>query len=265
MARPRKTGLEYFPLDVTAGIDDEIELLEAKFGIEGFAIYIKLLQKIYKKGYYIVWGEEEQLMFKKRTNIEQDKVNEIIAECIKRRLFSRRLFEEFNVLTSHGIQKVFLQAVDRRKEVDIEKQLWLLSTKEVSNLNVKVQINFIDTFRNEIIVEEQEESNNDQLLDENFKKVLDFYESNIGLSSGTVKEEISDYLSSNIEADLIIEGMRIACLKNVRNLCYVKKILNNWVNEGIYTLKSYKAIKVEKEANKRKSEQPRYTEDDLPC
>ena len=40
-----KSGLEYFPLDVV--LDDKFELIEAEFGLTGFAVIVKLFQKIY--------------------------------------------------------------------------------------------------------------------------------------------------------------------------------------------------------------------------
>jgi hypothetical protein len=46
MARPKKIGLEYFPLDCQ--MDDKVEMLEAEHGLEGFAVYVKLLQAIYQ-------------------------------------------------------------------------------------------------------------------------------------------------------------------------------------------------------------------------
>ncbi len=63
MARRGKQGLDYFPLDVV--IDDKVELLEAEHGLSGFAIYIKLLQKIYSQGYYLFIGEDELLLTSK--------------------------------------------------------------------------------------------------------------------------------------------------------------------------------------------------------
>lgn len=63
VARPKKTGLDYFPLDVY--LDDKFKFVEIKFKLEGFAIVIKLLQKIYANGYYIEWGEDEELLDRK--------------------------------------------------------------------------------------------------------------------------------------------------------------------------------------------------------
>ena len=45
MARPIKDGVDYFPLDVN--LDMKFRLLEAKHGIVGFGIIIKLFQRIY--------------------------------------------------------------------------------------------------------------------------------------------------------------------------------------------------------------------------
>ena len=50
MPRPQKAGVEYFPLDVEN--DDKLALIEADFGLTGFAVIVKLYQRIYKLGYY---------------------------------------------------------------------------------------------------------------------------------------------------------------------------------------------------------------------
>ena len=55
MARPLKDGVTYFPLDVV--LDEKFELIEAEFGIKGFAVVVKLYQKIYGQGYYCEWTD----------------------------------------------------------------------------------------------------------------------------------------------------------------------------------------------------------------
>ena len=45
MPRPIKNGVDYFPLDVH--LDKKFELIEAEFGLTGFAVVVKLLQRIY--------------------------------------------------------------------------------------------------------------------------------------------------------------------------------------------------------------------------
>ena len=59
MSRPIKQGLDYFPMDVD--LDEKFELLEAKHGLLGFAVIIKLFQRIYREGYFLKWNEETAL------------------------------------------------------------------------------------------------------------------------------------------------------------------------------------------------------------
>ena len=62
MARPKKDGLEYFPLDTDMDQDDKVRLIEAEHGILGFGILVKLFMN-HKEGYYYEWGEMQQLLF----------------------------------------------------------------------------------------------------------------------------------------------------------------------------------------------------------
>ena len=48
-------GINYFPLNVH--LDDKFELIEAEFGLKGFAIVVKLFQKIYGQQGSIVNGQ----------------------------------------------------------------------------------------------------------------------------------------------------------------------------------------------------------------
>jgi hypothetical protein len=43
MARPSKTGIDYFPFDIDFFNDDKIQLIEAEFGIKGGYIAVRLL------------------------------------------------------------------------------------------------------------------------------------------------------------------------------------------------------------------------------
>lgn len=105
MARPQKIGLDYFSLDVS--LDDKIELMEAECGLAGFAVLIKLWQKIYAEGYYIDWEEDHAMLFARKINAELSLVNSVITSCLNREIFNKELYEKYRILTSKGIQKVF--------------------------------------------------------------------------------------------------------------------------------------------------------------
>ncbi|MCG8640909.1 MAG: DUF4373 domain-containing protein [Desulfobacterales bacterium] len=139
MARPNKAGLEYFPLDVD--VDDKIELLEAKHGIVGFGVLIKLYQQIYKAGYFINLTEDRLLLLRKKIDVDIDKINEVINDCLRWELFDRDLFKLFGILTSTGIQKRYAEATKRRKDVEwIEEYILLKNLKALYPAKVNVTL-----------------------------------------------------------------------------------------------------------------------------
>jgi len=131
MARPIKQGLDYFPMDVTT--DDKFELIEAKHGIAGFGIIVKLFQRIYKEGYYLKWNEEISLIFKKKINVDINLVNAIINDAIVYNIFDKSCFNKYKILTSTGIQKRYFAACERRTGLEITKKYIIV---DINSINV---------------------------------------------------------------------------------------------------------------------------------
>jgi hypothetical protein len=102
--------LDYFPFDVLDS--DELKLFEAEFGLKGYAVYVKLLQRVYSvHGYYTQISDDVLLMFAKReVGLSVRSVSEIINGLIRRRIFDGRLYAKYNILTSEDIQKNYLSA-----------------------------------------------------------------------------------------------------------------------------------------------------------
>lgn len=128
-----KTGIDYFPLDCYT--DKNIEIIEARFGLKGFAIMIKLYQMIYaEKGYYCKWNEETALLFSKRNcNLKagENIALEIANAAIKRGIFSEEKYKQYGILTSKEIQKTYFEIVKRRTKVEIQKEYLLVSKEEI--------------------------------------------------------------------------------------------------------------------------------------
>src|SRR5699024_616977 len=87
MARPTKQGVDYFPLDVH--LDDKFKFIEIKYKLEGFAILIKLMQRIYSQGYWCMWTEDEQLLFSDEVKADFDLVQNVVNECLKRDVLAK--------------------------------------------------------------------------------------------------------------------------------------------------------------------------------
>lgn len=143
-------GVSYFPLYCT--LDEKFELIEAEFGLKGFAIVVKLFQRIYKEhGYYCEWNKDISLIFAKQcgfSNIgeaeilgcvgksaqsgsSKNLIDLVVAASVRRGIFDERLFIEESILTSRGIQKNFLNIVRNRKKVEIKKEYLLLSDVKI--------------------------------------------------------------------------------------------------------------------------------------
>lgn len=135
-----KTGLDYFSLDCY--MNDKVKLIQAEFGLRGFAVVVKLFQKIYgERGYYCEWNDEVLLLFMVEQGVTSDSKNlikDIVAACIRRDIFSRDLYEKYGILTSPGIQTRYLSASKRRGQIEMKKEYLLISVPEnIKNVDIK--------------------------------------------------------------------------------------------------------------------------------
>lgn len=120
-----KQGLDYVCLDVA--LDEKFDLIEAEFGLTGFAVVVKLYQRIYGgEGYYCEWNKEVALLFASKVHAGVNVVLEIVSAAIRRGIFDRETYERYGVLTSVGIQKRCFKAVSRRKSFEIDKRYLLV-------------------------------------------------------------------------------------------------------------------------------------------
>ena len=139
MARPTKAGLDYFPLDVH--MDDKVNLIEAQYGLVGFAVVIKLWQQIYAdKGYYTEWGEQNELLFAGKNGIELESLKNIIAATVRWGIFDADLLSRYGILTSAGIQKRYREAKVKAKNMSIEKAYLLISVPETEVISEKTPV-----------------------------------------------------------------------------------------------------------------------------
>ena len=121
-----KNGISFFPLDVC--LDTKFELIEAEYGLQGFAVVVKLFQRIYgEQGYYCDWTNEVALLFAHKIGLGGGVVSEIVNAAIKRGIFDKTLYEKYQILTSKGIQERYFEVVSRRKEVIVDSRFLLTS------------------------------------------------------------------------------------------------------------------------------------------
>lgn len=149
MARPIKTGLDYFELD--CHMEEKVKLIQAEFGLKGFAVVVKLYQRIYGGfGYYCEWNEDSLLLFMSENGLPSDNKNliqQIVSACMRRNIFSEELFKKFGILTSEGVQKRYLNATSKREKIELKKEYLLI---DVGKNRGNVVINGVSDGRNQV-------------------------------------------------------------------------------------------------------------------
>lgn len=148
-------GIPYFPTSTNFFDEEVMELLEAKYGIVASYSVMRLLCKIYKEGYYISWGQEQSIIFARKIggDMKAELMERIVEMLLDKGFFDKGSYAEHGILTSEQIQKVWLQAIVRRK-IDFSKLPYLLdvkqdngkqkegvSSKDAGNLPVQTELN----------------------------------------------------------------------------------------------------------------------------
>lgn len=144
MARPRKTGLDYFPFDVDFFSNKKIKILRARYGADGVAIYIFLLCEIYRNGYYIVWDNDYKYVISDELNLSDGLIEQVLTFLVERSLLNSILLDSDTILTSPGIQKRYQEAVKKRvskstEKIPVDDRLWLLKKDETQSFICNTQ------------------------------------------------------------------------------------------------------------------------------
>ena len=168
MARPYKTGLDYFELD--CNLDEKIRLIQAEFGLKGFAVVVLLYKDIYAgQGYYMSWDDERLLLFMSENGVagrDKNLITQVVEACIRRGIFSEELFRKYHILTSRGIQKRYFNAVARRENVETKKEYLII---KVTQKSINVNRNSVNVNRNSVNADKSTQRKEEKRKEENIK------------------------------------------------------------------------------------------------
>lgn len=141
MARPKKEGLDYFPMDTDIFSDEKVRILKAHYGTDGIALYLYVLCRIYRNGYYARYDEDFEYVAAEELQMSVAKVQQIMTYLFSRSLLTKltkvsTLVIPVTIITSHGIQRRFQQAVKARAQktpIAVEEAFWLLKKTETES------------------------------------------------------------------------------------------------------------------------------------
>ena len=243
MARPIKKGLEYFPMDTDFFADKKIRLLRGEFGAAGLLVLLATYCRIYDtEGYWASFDDDDAILTADELGcgITAQTVREVIQCAVRRGLFDRRIFEEYGVLTSHGIQRRCVVVSAKRGKISVIAEYWLLDENNVqdvpASIRGKIEVQGIDTLaksRTEIREEPQPEEPQQAPLNS-------YIEQNLFSMSPGNWEDLRDLMDAGISEELVRYAVDKAVGNGKRAWSYTRSILNNWLVKGFKTVEEAK-------------------------
>lgn len=262
MARPTAKGVEYFPLNVNFINDLKVRKLLLSCGAKAIAVLIYLLSTIYKdEGYYVEIHEDEIDLIALDVNVTPEFVLKVINKACEVRFFDVNLYNNFNILTSKGIQERYLKITERRKNSVVITQFNLIN---VYNNSINVNNNSINVDNNPVNVYKSTQSkvkerkgkkskvkslSNDSVKNVYLtetkkrdcmnKKIYELYLNGIGQISPTIKERLDDlvelygmeHVIVAINTTIESSGSSIKYVETVAASNLKKKVNDNGTNK----------------------------------
>lgn len=269
MARPKKCTVDYFPHYVT-GNSRTVFILEQKYGNDGYALWFKLLELLaVTDGHYVDFNDHTDLeFFAAKAKIDADKAIEIIDQLASLKAIDRQLWKQKVVWCQNFVDN--LSELYARRRISLPQkpnlsEFMYAETPSSESLctteTPKVNKSKVEESRVEERKEEKSKVNGVGVVSNDFLLVQECYENNIGTLSSTVMEIINYYLDEGVQAELIVEAIKVSCMNNKRSMSYAEGVLKNWLKDGINTVDRYKSSLVEKEANKGQASANNSTDD----
>lgn len=147
MARPLKQGLDYYPMDVGFLRDIKVRRIIKSCGASSIAVLIWLLNSCYQdEGYYLRWTKDLPFIVAEDTDVTEGHVQEVVKKALQVGFFDESMKDNYEILTSAGIQKRFLAVTSRRKSVFLRRDFALISINDDIN-SINDDNNSINVYR----------------------------------------------------------------------------------------------------------------------
>lgn len=123
MARPIKTGLDYFSFDVDFYDNLKVRKVMRACGPSAGSVLSCLLCNIYRwKGYYIVWDQDLPFDIADKVGVSEGAVTEVITKALQVDFFNNEMYDKHGILTSHEVQARYKSGTLKRSDVKIEPE-----------------------------------------------------------------------------------------------------------------------------------------------
>lgn len=238
MARPKAKGVEYFPLDVGFLSDLKIRKIMLSCGASSIAVLIYIFAAIYRdEGYFMNVKDDDIALIALDTNLDTDYVKNVINRACEVGLFSFRIYDNFRVLTSEGIQNRYLKITERRKSVKINADINLVN---VDMMYTETRVNVAETIVNVAETPVNVYKSTQSKVKESKVKVKESKEKNTVIQNDVFSTwlntfgDISSFIKETLETlteeygpEQVVEAIEITHDRGKTSIKYVEGVLKN--------------------------------------
>ena len=242
LARPTKTGLEYFPLDVNFLYDIKVRKIIKPLGPEAIGVLVYLLAEIYKdNGYYISWNDDICFLMSDLTGIDEELIKDVVSKALEVDFFNKDKYKKYNILTSKGIQNRYISATEKRKNTNINDDYIIkseqISTNEHTQNNSNTKVNSEETGVNVTETKVNSEETGVNVTESTQSKVKESkVKDNIYTASADAHAELKSEIQGRIWAAYPVKKGKIHAMKSI------EKLLKGYTEQQVFNaIATYKA------------------------
>lgn len=224
LARPTKTGLEYFPLDVNFLYDIKVRKIIKPLGPEAIGVLVYLLAEIYKdNGYYISWNDDICFLMSDLTGIDEELIKDVVSKALEVDFFNKDKYKKYNILTSKGIQNRYISATEKRKNTNINDDYIIkneqISTNEHTQNNSNTKVNLEETGVNVTETKVNSEETGVNVTESTQSKVKKSkVKDNIYTASADAHAELKSEIQGRIWTAYPVKKGKIHAMKSIEKL-----------------------------------------------
>lgn len=244
LARPIKKGIDYFPLDVDFLRDIKIRKVMRACGSAAPTILICLLGNIYRdEGYYMKWDEDTRFLVADDVGTSEASVDEVVKKSIQVGIFDSKLYDQHQILTSHGIQERYKKAAYQKSDSSIDNKYDLLNVNHIDNgvSNSGNSVNHAESTQSKVNESKEEESKGNNTspsapvsrIQEEFAILWGMHPRKVGDQVAALDTYKNDVLLKNITFDQVkakIEAYKKQIELNGTQTTYIKTA-GKWFTE----------------------------------
>lgn len=271
MARPRKDGLDYFPLDVNFLSDLKIKKIIRAHGAQAVAVVISVLTTIYRdNGYFATYDEDLIFIIADELKLEDSYVKDVIEKLIEVDFLNKEQKEKNNILTSIGIQERYLKVCERRVKTTLNATYNLLNNSsnelpqtestperglciqkprstgvnDSKSTQSKVKESKVKNSKEQESKQQESENKiNKNKINKNITsssgqseitELIEIYQENFGVANSIVQLELEEMLDI-YGKEMMLESFKSSIGKD-NPFAYMRGIWNKWKKYGITTL-----------------------------